>query len=174
MRGIPKFTQEDGERAHAEWGCNCGPGAVAAIVGMTLDEVRPHMEACGFAGKRYTNPTMMLEVLERLGRQFRSRGLASNVPKLEFPRYGIARIQWEGPWTKPGVPMRVRYRYSHWVGSQYSTPDNIGIFDINAIYNGTGWCSLEDWSRVIVPTIVECYPRADGNWHITHAIEVTL
>lgn len=36
-----RFTLEDAQRASQEWGANCGPGAIAAIMGMTLDEVRP-------------------------------------------------------------------------------------------------------------------------------------
>jgi len=36
------------------WGCNCGPGAIAAILNMRLDEVRPLMG--DFESKRYTNP----------------------------------------------------------------------------------------------------------------------
>lgn len=173
VRLIPtRFTAQDADRAYDAWNCNCGPGAIAAVLGMTLDEVRPHIEACGFAGKHYTNPTMMLDVLERIGARFHSRGLAYNVPKLEFPHYGLARIQWEGPWTAPGVPMRARYRYTHWVGACRRTADNIGIFDINAIANGSGWVPLADWSAIVVPHLTAMYPRADGNWHITHAIEV--
>lgn len=168
----PRFTADDADRAHEAWGANCGPGAIAAILGMTLDEVRPHMEACGFAAKRYTNPMMMLEVLERIGTRFRSRSIASNVPKLEFPHYGLARIQWEGPWTKPGVPARVAYRHTHWVGA-CTLADDVGIYDINAMANGSGWCSLGDWSLIVVPAILDaCVPRASGGWHITHAIEV--
>jgi hypothetical protein len=169
-----RFTAEDADRAYAAWNCNCGPGAIAAVLGMTLDEVRPHMEACGFASKGYTNPTMMLDVLERIGARFRYRSLASNVPRLDWPRYGLARIQWEGPWTKPSVPMRARYRFTHWVGACVPTEGNVGIFDINAIANGSGWTSLADWTGIIVPALTAQYPRADGKWHITHAIEVRL
>jgi hypothetical protein len=161
--GAPRFTLADAERAHDEWGANCGPGALAAIMGMTLDEVRPHM--LGFESKGYTNPTMMFEALGYVGARWQL--LKSPV----WPNYGLARIQWEGPWTKPGVPIRARYRYTHWVGAQrgYSS---IGIFDINCMNNGTGWCSLDDWRRGIVPHLVALYPRADGKWHITHAIEI--
>lgn len=33
----PRFTMDDMIRANEEWGANCGPGAIAAIMGMTLD-----------------------------------------------------------------------------------------------------------------------------------------
>ena len=42
---LTPFTEEDAYRAYNEWGANCGPGAVAAIMGMSLDEVRPIMAA---------------------------------------------------------------------------------------------------------------------------------
>jgi hypothetical protein len=157
------FTANDVERAYDLWGANCGPGAVAAIMGMTLDQIRPIMAAEGFETKHYTNPSMMNAVLRRVGRPWHKIGR-------EWPCYGLARIQWEGPWTLPGVPMRARYRYTHWVG--VNKRQTTGIFDINCMNNGTGWCSLDDWVRVIVPYLTAQYPRATGGWHITHAIEV--
>ena len=57
----------DLERAAREWGANCGPAAIAEISGLTLDELRPHMDAFGFDRKRYTNPTMMFGVLDSIG-----------------------------------------------------------------------------------------------------------
>jgi hypothetical protein len=79
----------------------------------------------------------------------------------------------EGPWTKPGVPMRARYRYTHWVGAATKQDGEVGVWDVNALANGTGWCSLADWSEILVPILVEDYKRASGGWHITHAIEVS-
>jgi hypothetical protein len=163
----PRFNVDDADRAHAEWGANCGPGALAAISGMTLDELRPHMG--DFESKHYTNPTLMFECLKRLGvRHHHVRPIP-----LTWPKYGLVRIQWEGPWTLPGVPMRARYRYTHWVGS--ARRGNVqGVFDINCIDNGSGWCSQENWTSIVVPYLCALYPRATGGWHITHAIEVVL
>ncbi len=62
------FSIDDAQRAADEWGMNCGPAALAAIAGMTLDAVRPHLK--GFDQKRYTNPTMMFEALRLLGIQW--------------------------------------------------------------------------------------------------------
>ena len=164
-----RFSMVDADRAHDEWGANCGPGAVAAICGMTLDELRPHMG--NFEQKGYTNPTLMWGVLRSLGILFSYRG--GDLGHDNWPRYGLARIQWEGPWTKPGVPIRARYRHTHWVGAA-RFGDETGIFDINCINNGSGWVSLDYWVGTIVPWILaECVPRADGGWHITHAVEIT-
>ena len=153
---------QDMLRANDEWGANCGPGAIAAIMGMTLDDVRPHMG--DFEQKHYTNPTLMWSTLRSIGRHWCKT-------KPEWPFHGLVRIQWEGPWTAEGVNPKARYRYTHWVGCIRAAA-TIGIFDINALANGTGWCSLEDWESTVVPFILEEYPRANGKWHITHAVEV--
>jgi hypothetical protein len=169
-----RFSYEDAERAHDEWGCNCGPGALAAIMGMTLDEVRPHMG--DFERKHYTNPTLMFDALRSIGATWKANVVGSKCAGatctfVGWPLFGLARVQWEGPWTQPGVPMRARYRYTHWVGAQQRN-GSYGIFDINCMSNGTGWCSLDDWIKHLVPSLVALYPRANGKWHITHAIEV--
>lgn len=160
-----RFSDADAGRAHAEWGANCGPGALAAIMGMTLDEVRPHM--IGFEAKRYTNPSMMNAALRSIGRPWRKIGAT-------WPAFGLVRVQWEGPWLKPGVPMVARYRWTHWIGAREGPlPGNPGVFDINAICNGSGWVSRSDWARHIAPWIIkEMVPNGDGGWHLTHAIEI--
>ncbi|MBZ0161750.1 MAG: hypothetical protein K8H74_03465 [Notoacmeibacter sp.] len=160
-----RFTAEDADRAYEEWGANCGPGAVAAICGLTLDELRPHMG--DFESKHYTNPTLMWSVLRSIGARWSMRRSGG------WPDYGLCRVQWEGPWTKPGVPPRAAYRFTHWIGAARRRDGAIGIFDINAIGNGTGWASLADWERILVPHILEnCVPRADGGWHLTHVVEI--
>lgn len=161
-----RFTVDDAQRASQEWGANCGPGAIAAIMDMTLDEVRPHLG--DFEKRRYTNPTLMHETLDRIGRRY-----FYLKPPLRWPQYGLARIQWHGPWMQPGVPIGARYRKTHWVASWCTPSRGIGIFDINAMESG-GWISLENWAGVIVPWLLkEAVPRADGQWSITHAIEVS-
>lgn len=133
-------------------------------MGMTLNEVRPHMG--DFERKRYTNPTLMFDALRSIGRPWRVRGTAT------WPAYGLVRVQWEGPWTEPGVPRRARYRYTHWVGAAVDV-GQVGIFDINCISNGTGWVSLDDWVSTVVPYLTGLYKRSNGKWHITHSIEIT-
>jgi hypothetical protein len=170
----PKFNLSDADRAYDEWGANCGPSALAAIMGMTLDEVRPHMG--DFEKKHYTNPTLMIAALRSTRAVYRLLKLGDQTGPARctfvgFPKYGLARIQWEGPWTKPGVPMRARYRYTHWVGAAWRN-NEVGIFDINCMNNGTGWCEYGNWKNIVVPNILKQYPRASGLWHITHAIEI--
>jgi hypothetical protein len=65
----PRFTEADANRAHDEWGANCGPGAIAAILALTLDELRPYMG--DFESKRYTNPTLMWATVRATPRSHR-------------------------------------------------------------------------------------------------------
>lgn len=161
---LPRFSDADLERANREWGCNCGPGAIAAICGLTLDQLRPHMG--DFESKNYTNPTLMWQILDRIGARWRRS-------RETWPRWGLVRVQWDGPWTAPRVPARAAYRHTHWIGACSAADGRVGIFDVNAFANGTGWCALEDWERVIVPYILEeCVPRANGKWRPTHVVEV--
>jgi len=163
------ISSETMNAAWEEWGANCGPAAISAVCGIPLAQLRPYMG--DFERKRYTNPTLMWSVLKSIGVRFSYRG--GELGRQNWPKYGLARIQWEGPWTRTGVPMRARYRHTHWVGVNARNPGNVGIFDCNATGNGTGWCALADWTDTIVPWIVEHMEKgADGGWHITHAVEV--
>lgn len=108
---VGRISGVEADAAYEQWGCNCGPGAIAAIMGMRLDDVRPLMG--DFEKKHYTNPTLMWEVLDRIGRPWRKVGK-------DWPRFGLARIQWEGPWSEPGQNPRWGYRQTHWVASWIS------------------------------------------------------
>jgi len=152
--------------ANIRWGFNCGPAAIAAIFGMKIDELRPHLG--DFEKKGYTNPTLMFSILNSI-----KSGWELLNPTA-FPKYGLARIQWHGPWMDEGVPIRVRYRQTHWVGVFQESANNIGIFDINSLNNGTGWISFEDWKYDLVPFITKGIKKANGEWSVTHGIEVSI
>lgn len=164
----PLFSAEDATRAYDSWGCNCGPSALAAVAGLTLEQVRVHIG--DFELKGYTNPKLMLASMDRIGLKYKkSKPLYDG--ELLFPQFGLARIQWEGPWTKPGVPMRVRYRHSHWVASSTHS-DGTQIFDINCMLVG-GVVGVSVWRDSVVPWLLErCEPKANGKHHITHSIEI--
>lgn len=168
MIPAPRFSLSDCDRAHEDWGCNCGPAALAAICNLTLDEVRPHMIL--FEQKRYTNPTMMIAALQSMGRKYNKTGHKS---VLDYPFYGLCLVQWEGPWCDPKAHKLARYRYTHWVGAcRLPTKSEAGIFDVNCLNNGSGWCRFADWVLRIVPHLTSQYKRATGGWHFATAIEV--
>jgi hypothetical protein len=88
-----------------------------------------------------------------------------------WPRFGLVSIQWGGPWCDDGVPIRVRYCYTHWVAAVKT--DCLNVFDINATCSG-GWVTFDEWSTQLVPWLLRDKPRHDGTWWITHSAEVLL
>lgn len=165
-----RFTAEEVSRAHAAWGFNCGPAAMAAILGLTPDELRPSL--LDFERKGYTNPMLMKSILGHLGVRFHQVYRSDNPGELALI-YGLMCVQWAGPWTRPGVPMRVRNRKTHWVGVR-TRNNQSDIFDINAMCVG-GWLPLQEWSAELVPWLMrEVVPDGDGKWWPTHGIEVWL
>ena len=161
-----RFDQEEADKSSDEWRFNCGPGALCAALKMTPAELRPHMG--DFETKGYTNPTLMLEVLQRLKishrTMYRSDNPAGTVPEV---LHGLLRIQWGGPWTKPGVPMRVRYRKTHWVAL---TALSDYVFDVN---HSDAWLPYRTWATELIPWLIrECVPKADGTWWPTHIISI--
>lgn len=169
---MTRFTASDVARANAAWLCSCGPCALAAILDLTLDEVRPHFMPA-FPG--YTNLTRMRRALEAAGRQFRVERCDHPFiePGREWPSWGLCRIQWHGPWTQPGANPRWAYTHTHWIAAWRAAPA-ICVFDVNAMEyeDDNGWLPLSDWSACTVPRLTADIKRATGGWHLTHSIEV--
>ncbi len=161
-RGTALFTRDEAEAACREWRFNCGPGALCAVLGMRPDELRPHL--LDFEQKGYTNPKLMFAILDALGVQY-LRAAPRN-----WPAWGLVRVQWHGPWMTPGVPLRARYRHTHWIA--YRMADN-HVFDINAMCVG-GWLPQREWELQLVPWLLRnCEPSAQiDEWSRTHVIEV--
>lgn len=160
------FTEAEAERAHAEWGCNCGPSSLAFALQMKLDDVRHAIP--DFERKRYTSPTMMKMALANLGQNYRivppesfTPGSKVDVAPMFAPEPSLVRVQWCGPWTQPGMNPKWAYGYTHWI----ATWQQIGVslvFDCNG-----GACRVESWIRNIVPLLTR-FPRATGEWFPTH------
>ena len=174
------FTIDDAQRAGDEWGFNCGPAAICAVAGLTPAELRPHMG--DFESKRYTNPTLMWQALRNLGIRWQccaQQMSSENQGMLAWPQFGLARVQWEGPWTQPSVPIAARYRHTHWVAAMsdprhWTTPgwEETRIFDVNCMCVG-GWVPLSEWAGSVVPWLLNaCEPKANGRWHLTHVVEI--
>ena len=153
------YDRDEAQRAGEGWGFNCGPGALTAVLGIVPDVLRPHLQT--FEQKGYTNPTLMYSILKGMGLRWTPISAGN-------PLYGLVRIQWEGPWTKPGVPVRARYRHTHWIAT-----DGDFVFDINAMCVD-GWISKAEWEGQVVPWLLsECEPKANGRWHRTHRLALT-
>jgi hypothetical protein len=156
------FSQEEFERACREWGCNCGPSALAFALRRPLEVARDAIP--GFAAKRYTSPTMMRQALEALGVAWRSAGLLEPAAMCCASAMSLVRIQWTGPWTAPGMNPRWAYGYTHWVAAWCPAGTSLElVFDCNG-----GVCERGSWEREIVPLITREVKRADGGWRPTH------
>lgn len=161
------FTENDMERAAQDWGCNCGPSALAFALQKPLDAARYAIP--DFAKKRYTSPTMMKAALAfhlqpfdvvRIARP--APGKRADIERMFHARPALVRVQWEGPWTDPGSNPRWAYRQTHWIATWEERGVPL-IFDCNG-----GIMGLSRWENEIVPLIVKHTPRASGGWYPTH------
>jgi hypothetical protein len=157
------FTEADAGRAYREFGFNCGPAALAACLGLTPNDVRPHLPPV-FEARRYMNPTQMGQALMSLG--CRWRPMPYPLDDGQFPVHGLVRVQWSGTWLKPGVPVGAAYARTHWVASKFIN-DAAWVYDING-----GWQTRVAWEAQTVPLILAEVRGADGTWHPTHRWEV--
>lgn len=160
------FTEAEARAAHDEWGCNCGPTALAFALGLKPDDVRPHIP--DFDARRYTSPTMMAAALDSLNvrREIvrkphggRNRGYGISV--MFAGPVSLVRIQWTGPWTANGASGKWAARQTHWIvcwkEERCQFPRR--VFDVNG-----GIQTFEHWEEKIVPAIVATVQRADGGW----------
>jgi len=168
---VPLLFGLDESHEANEWRFNCGPGALCGVLSMTPAQLRPHM--LDFEQKGYTNPTLMFDVLKGLKVEHKLI-FRTDDPQQEirWPSFGLCRVQWHGPWMRAGVPMKARYRKTHWIGASGDDASQRLIFDINAIEWG-GWLPFQTWDTQLVPWLLnEVQPDASGSWHITHSIEI--
>ena len=179
------FTMEEAKAAWEEWSFNCGPAALAFALKLKPNAVRGYIP--GFESKRYTSPTMMQLALSGLG-QFVERVYRGDVPRtreidaLMFgPRVALTRVQWDGSWCKPGVPMAARYRHTHWIATWQALLASASDMSAAALDSGAaqeevslvfdvngGVRSFADWQAEIVPAILAEVPRSTGVWWPTH------
>ena len=111
MTAIRPWTPTDSDQAHTEWRANCGPAALAAITGRTVNSLRRAFP--DYPAKAWCNPSLMCSALDFIG-------VRHTTPKLgpkEFVGFGLCFIQWEGPWLQPGVPAGAAYRNTHWIAT---------------------------------------------------------
>lgn len=135
------------------------------MLGLEPNDVRAALT--GFDEKRYTNPTMMYGALAALGVPFRKEKQVAGRREEALAKYGLCRVQWEGPWLNPGVPAAAGYRLTHWIGTMEFGGDEFWVFDVNG-----GWTEFAPWERDTVPRLTRLYPRATGGWHVAHTLEL--
>lgn len=155
------FDGADVDRLNREWGFNCGPAALAVLAGTDPMWVREAVESVGFGEKRYMNPSMMVAAASRLG-------VALQKVKAP-PAFGLAWIQWSGPWTDPEVLAKRplwAYRFTHWIVTEVKD-DARFVFDVNG-----GVMPEREWITEVVPRLTATIPRASGKWYVRERWEV--
>lgn len=151
------FGSDDCRKAHDDWGCNCGPAALAFALGKTLDEIRPFLGP--FEDRRYMNITNMRNSISDAG------GRVTREYKGWPPvGVGLVRVQWGGPWIIDGKPARWAATATHWVATYRDPQSWLYVFDVNG-----GLKLADQWEKEIVPLIVASIKRADGRWTISHS-----
>lgn len=167
-----KLTVENVQAAADAWDFNCGPGALCAVLGLTPDEARPHIEASGFAAKGFMTPTMIVQALKAAGAVFEQRSVVRSFGKLPSLENGLVRIQWGGPWMAPGVHYAAAYKATHWVAVRRREGSELpDVFDVNGTC--AGWMPHIQWADKLVPWLLaQLQPRWDGTFWPTHGIEV--
>lgn len=158
-----QFDIHDQQRAWDLLGSNCGPGAIAALCGSTPEAVA-RLLGEQFLKLKGTTEIMLRQALDDLVMPWEDAAPG-------WVDYGIARVQWDGPWIHDPDPFK-KFRHSHWIGVSTRGLPHVMIFDINAISVG-GWISLSEWDAVLRPWLLEaCEAEATGRWHISEAIRL--
>ncbi len=160
---VINFEQDDAVKAWENWGCNCGPVALAAVTGYTLDEIRPHLSKFETRMKvnRYMSPTDMANSIDEMQwvKDDHRGDEQTRVPDA-FPILGLVRVQWCGPWTEPGQNPRWAYGHTHWIGTFIPGGRHL-VFDVNC-----GLVDYKTWSAEIVPMLIP--KRGNGRWFPSH------
>ncbi len=145
-------SNADVEAANEQWGANCGPCSLAAILARDLDAIRPHLAS--FPRLRYMNPTHMYAALHSLAVPVSACGA-------RLPRRGLAFIQWGG---FESLPIRVQYQHTHWIAVHGRM-----IYEINS---DRGWVLDYEWRAVMPKLIQEEVPGMNGKFSVRTGIEI--
>lgn len=152
------YYPPDLDEAVKNWDANCGPIALAAIIGEKMAVVKKHLLRWN-RRKPYMNPSDMKASLLSMGKPF---ALFKDTKKTLLPKHGLAFIQWCGPWESHAF---AAYGHTHWVAS-----DQGEVFDINNEYEP--WLSKADWEKDTVPRIIAAHARAAGGWYVRSGLEL--
>lgn len=157
------FTEEEYQAAAQEWGCNCGPTALAFALQVKLDVAREAIP--GFQEKGYTSPTMMKAALDSRQVRYRAHTPPDEASMFDarFPGYpALVRVQFTGPWTAPGANPKWAYWHTHWIVA-WRYGGFLMVFDCNG-----GVMNFEQWKGEIIPLLTQQDKRRDGGWKPTH------
>lgn len=160
---VPK-SPRDVDAQHDLWGANCGPTALAAILGISVAEVRPLVERVqGGSFKGYMHAGHLLDTLKLAGKTVRR--IECSYQEIRWPEdQGLCVLQFDGPWCLPGANPRARFRYTH---SITAAAGGLLVYDGNAQV----WLRRGDWEAKVMADLVAGTKRCTG-WYTSTIIEV--
>lgn len=150
------FAPPDVDEMYARFKLNCGPCALAALLGRPVVSVRDWFPA--YPLKPWCNLLGMCAALDAAGVPYQRCSPGGK----NLPAKGLAFLQWEGPWLAPGVPIGAAYQRCHWIGVVGEM-----VYDVNA----REWVPRTEWEADVIPHLIAHTPRATG-WHTRAGIEV--
>lgn len=154
------FVPADVDEANASWTANCGPCALAALLGLPVASVRQAFS--WYPERPWCSPTQMLSALSAMGHR---AALQQHKTGDRAFVDGLAYVQFTGPWTSARASARWAYRHTHWVAVAHG---GHLVYDANT----DRWASAAWWSRCVVPVLLEDTPRADGGWWVRTTVRV--
>lgn len=164
----------DVDEAADAWGVNCGPSAVAAILGKNLADVRHAFP--WFPTRPWCSPTQLGQALATLGVESHWTTLGMNRGPIDeqrarFPAQGLVVIQIDGPWCDL-ANKAAAYRYTHTVSSQ-RVGDVVMVYDINDAPDSRsgGWLPFSMWDQRVMRELVKYQRRATG-WFVRSVFEL--
>lgn len=174
---VDLYTPPDLDEAADTWEANCAPGAVAALLGRPLADVRRGFP--WFPERPWTSPTQLTDavcsLLPRAGGNWTTYGPAyrGQSPVEQFkllPRKGLVVVQFDGPWCDL-ANKRAAYRYTHVAASRHT---GLGpyVYDVNAGSDAApgGWVNVWAWAGVL-EELRETYKRSTG-WFVRGVLEL--
>lgn len=166
----PLMPPADVAAAIRKWKANCGPVALAAATGRTMDEVRVALSRGTGRFKGYTNVPDIHGALRWLDvKVVRTWSKPTNALLTMGLQEGpaIFMLEWGGPWTRdPRAAAKHRhliaFRYG-WIGQKMG-PRWVGDATIPNV-----WCLLDAWLAIVH----ELQPEGgDGTWSIGWACQL--
>lgn len=157
------YTVDEANHAHDTWNAMCGHFSIAVATGFTLEEIR----TCGIPINPggWMNPTMISATLRSLSVSHHKVPV-TQTPEEEFKLLehlklaAVLRIQWEGSWLNPGVPVGAAYQRTHYIAYKDGTVMD-PMFD-------PGICiRWQDWLQIVRDELVPQIKKATG-YHFTH------
>jgi hypothetical protein len=155
------YAPPDLIEANGAWKANCGPSALAAVLGVPLRQVRAAFPS--FPAKPWTTPTSMAAALAAQGLHHR---VQQGMPRGDV--HGVAFLQLRGTWDS--APERAQYRHTHWVGL-HRDGGVLSVYDCNAGSAG-GWLPAEEWKAQVLAELLERHRGASGKWAVRVVLEV--